>query len=169
VVIGVVIDVMPRHPPSPMTTRPSSSWATVWRATMTSLRLPGQHWPATTTRRRSALMMIWVLTLRRQFLLVAVIAWSCAGIRVPSTMHGWLLLLGVSISASGGTRWQMMRSAVDWLVPNGAAGARVVRLGAPAATTRWPLLNKQHSAHPRTDQAKNLDVAGPAENNQPPS
>jgi hypothetical protein len=24
----------------------------VWRATMTSLRLPGQHWPATTTRRR---------------------------------------------------------------------------------------------------------------------
>ena len=23
----------------------------------------------------------------------------------------------------------------------------------PAATTRWPLLSKQHSAHPRTDQA----------------
>jgi len=38
----------------------------------------------------------------------------------------------------------------------------------PAATTRWPLLNKQHSAHPRTDQT-HLDVAGPAENNQPPS
>jgi hypothetical protein len=36
----------------------------------------------------------------------------------------------------------------------------------PAATTRWPLLNKQHSAHPRTDQAR-LDVADPAENNQP--
>ena len=38
----------------------------------------------------------------------------------------------------------------------------------PAATTRWPLLSKQHSAHPRTDQA-HLDVARPAENNQPPS
>jgi hypothetical protein len=34
---------------------------------------------------------------------------------------------------------------------------------------RWPLLNKQHSAHPRTAQAHSLDVAGPAENNQPPS
>jgi hypothetical protein len=39
----------------------------------------------------------------------------------------------------------------------------------PAATTRWPLLNKQHPAHPRTDQDPFLDVAGPAENNQPPS
>jgi hypothetical protein len=39
----------------------------------------------------------------------------------------------------------------------------------PAATTRWPLLNKQHPAHPRTDQPKSLDVAGPAENNQPPN
>ena len=39
----------------------------------------------------------------------------------------------------------------------------------PAATSRWLLLNKQHSAHPRTDQAEKLDVAGPAESNQPPS
>jgi hypothetical protein len=39
----------------------------------------------------------------------------------------------------------------------------------PAATTRWPLLSEQHSAYPRTDQAPSLDVAGPAENNQPPS
>jgi hypothetical protein len=39
----------------------------------------------------------------------------------------------------------------------------------PAATTRWPLLSKQHSAHPRTDQAPSLDVTGPAENNSPPS
>ncbi|HEX3545077.1 MAG TPA: transposase [Mycobacterium sp.] len=40
----------------------------------------------------------------------------------------------------------------------------------PAATTRWwPLLNKQHTAHPRTDQAESLDVAGPVEHNQPPS
>ena len=39
----------------------------------------------------------------------------------------------------------------------------------PAATTRWPLLSKQHSAHPRTDQATGLDVAGPAENNSPTS
>jgi hypothetical protein len=38
----------------------------------------------------------------------------------------------------------------------------------PAATTRWPLLNKQQSAYPRTDQA-HLDVADPAENNRPPS
>lgn len=38
-----------------------------------------------------------------------------------------------------------------------------------AATTRWPLLSKQHSANPRTDQTQSLDVAGPAENNQPPS
>jgi hypothetical protein len=34
----------------------------------------------------------------------------------------------------------------------------------PAATTRWPLLSKQHPTHPRTDQARR-DVAGPAENN----
>jgi hypothetical protein len=39
----------------------------------------------------------------------------------------------------------------------------------PAATTRWPLLSTQHSAHPRTAQAHGLDVAGPAENNQLPS
>jgi hypothetical protein len=38
----------------------------------------------------------------------------------------------------------------------------------PAATTQWPLLSKQHSAYLRTDQAR-LDVADPAENNQPPS
>ena len=38
----------------------------------------------------------------------------------------------------------------------------------PAATTRWPLLSEQHSAHPRTDQAC-LDVAGPTENNSTPS
>jgi hypothetical protein len=38
----------------------------------------------------------------------------------------------------------------------------------PAAAIRRPLLNKQHPAHPRTDQA-GLDVAGPAENNQHPS
>jgi hypothetical protein len=39
----------------------------------------------------------------------------------------------------------------------------------PAATPRWPLLSKQHSAHPRTDQTQSLDVAGPAEKNGPPS
>jgi orotate phosphoribosyltransferase/AMMECR1 domain-containing protein len=39
----------------------------------------------------------------------------------------------------------------------------------PAATTGWPLLSKQHSTHPRTDQAPILDVAGPVENNQPPN
>jgi hypothetical protein len=39
----------------------------------------------------------------------------------------------------------------------------------PAATTRWPLLSKQHPAYPRTDQAESLDGAGPAENNQHPS
>jgi hypothetical protein len=33
----------------------------------------------------------------------------------------------------------------------------------PAATTRWPLLNTRHSAHPRTDPDPFLDVAGPAE------
>jgi hypothetical protein len=38
----------------------------------------------------------------------------------------------------------------------------------PAATIRWPLLSKQHSAYPRTAQAHGLDVADPAENNQPP-
>jgi hypothetical protein len=37
----------------------------------------------------------------------------------------------------------------------------------PAATTRWPLLNKQHSAHPRTDQAESLDVVEPAETTSP--
>jgi hypothetical protein len=47
-----VIDVMPRYPPSPKTTRSSRKCVTVWRATMTSLRLPGQHCPATITRRR---------------------------------------------------------------------------------------------------------------------
>ncbi|PBA68883.1 hypothetical protein CKJ76_26050 [Mycobacterium avium] len=39
----------------------------------------------------------------------------------------------------------------------------------PAATPRWPLLNKQHPAHPRTAHAQSVDVAGPAENNQQPS
>ena len=39
----------------------------------------------------------------------------------------------------------------------------------PAATTRWPLLSKQHSAHPRTAQAFSLDVAGPAEKGSLPS
>ena len=39
----------------------------------------------------------------------------------------------------------------------------------PAATLRRPLLSKQHSTHPRTDQAHSLDVAGPVENNQPPN
>jgi hypothetical protein len=39
----------------------------------------------------------------------------------------------------------------------------------PAATSRWPLLSKQHSTHPRTDQAPSLDVAGPVENSQPPN
>ena len=39
-------------------------------------------------------MMIWVLTLRPQFLLMAVMDWSCTGIRVPSMIHvppwiGW--------------------------------------------------------------------------------
>jgi hypothetical protein len=37
----------------------------------------------------------------------------------------------------------------------------------PAAATRWPLLSKQHSAHPRTARAPRLDVAGPAEKNSP--
>jgi len=41
-----------RYPPSPRMTRRSRSCATVWRATTTSLRLPGQHWPAAITRRR---------------------------------------------------------------------------------------------------------------------
>jgi hypothetical protein len=41
--------------------------------------------------------------------------------------------------------------------PVGVGSART------AATTQWPLLNKQHSAHPRSS----MDVAGPAENNQP--
>lgn len=51
--------------------------------------------------------------------------------------------------------------------------ARAMRDGFPmtdrpgsAATTRRPLLNKQHPAHPRTEQDTILDVAGPAENNQ---
>jgi hypothetical protein len=39
----------------------------------------------------------------------------------------------------------------------------------PAATRWWPLLSKQHSAHPRTDQTKSLVVTGPAENNSPTS
>lgn len=39
----------------------------------------------------------------------------------------------------------------------------------PAATTRWPLLSKQHSASPRTDQTTRLDVADPAQNNQTPN
>ena len=43
------------------------------------------------------------------------------------------------------------------------------RPGPAATTTRWSLLSKQHSAHPRTDQTHSLDVAGSAENNQPPS
>ncbi len=34
---------------------------------------------------------------------------------------------------------------------------------------RWPLLSKQHSAHPRTDQAESLDVAGPAGTDSPTS
>ena len=50
---------------SPGTTRPSSSCTTVVRATMTSLRLPGQHRPTVMTRRAWAQMMIWVLMLRR--------------------------------------------------------------------------------------------------------
>ena len=33
----------------------------------------------------------------------------------------------------------------------------------------WPLLSKQHSAHPRTDQTPSLDVAGPAEKDSPTS
>jgi hypothetical protein len=33
----------------------------------------------------------------------------------------------------------------------------------------WPLLSKQHSAHPRTDHASSLDVAGPAEKDSLPS
>lgn len=33
----------------------------------------------------------------------------------------------------------------------------------------WPLLNKRHPAHPRTDHAPSVDVTGPAENNQHPS
>jgi hypothetical protein len=43
------------------------------------------------------------------------------------------------------------------------------RPGPAATTTRWPLLSKQHLAHPRTDQTQSLDVAGTAETNQPPS
>jgi hypothetical protein len=69
-------------------------------------------------------MMIWVLTLRRWLLLLAVMVWWCTGIGVASMIHGWLLS-----SASGpsvGTRREMMRSTADWLVPNGAARARVV-------------------------------------------
>ncbi len=32
----------------------------------------------------------------------------------------------------------------------------------PAATTRWPLPNKRHPAHPRTDHAHHVDVTEPA-------
>ena len=37
----------------------------------------------------------------------------------------------------------------------------------PAATTWWPLLSKQHPAHPRTGEAPRLDVTGPAEKDSP--
>jgi hypothetical protein len=33
----------------------------------------------------------------------------------------------------------------------------------------WPLLSKQHSAHPRTDQALSLDITGPAEKDRYPT
>jgi hypothetical protein len=39
----------------------------------------------------------------------------------------------------------------------------------PAVTNRWPLLSKQYSTHPRTDQAQPLDVMGTVENNQTPN
>src|SRR6202165_3007194 len=60
---------------------------------------------------------------------MAVIDWSCTGIRVLSIIHGplWRWALGRSVSASIGTKWGMMRSTADWLVPNSAASARVVR------------------------------------------
>ena len=48
----VVIVVMPRCPRSPRISWPVSMCATVARATVTLLRLPGQHRPASTTRRR---------------------------------------------------------------------------------------------------------------------
>lgn len=98
---------MPRYPLSLRTAcLPVSRWVAVWRATMTSLRLPGQQCPTAMTRRLWALMMIWVLTLRRYFLLMAVIDWSCAGMRVPSMPHGWVLSSGVDYRelASAGTR-----------------------------------------------------------------
>ncbi len=43
--------------------------------------------------------------------------------------------------------------------PDGAGPART------GSHPRWPLLGKQHSAYPRTDQATSLDVTEPAENN----
>jgi len=42
-----------------------NSCATVWRATMTSLRLAGRQRPTATTVRRCTPMTMWVLTLRR--------------------------------------------------------------------------------------------------------
>jgi hypothetical protein len=54
---------MPRYRPSPRIGRvPSSRWATVRRATMTSLRLPGQQRPTVIRVRRCAPLTIWVLT-----------------------------------------------------------------------------------------------------------
>ncbi|WP_257000437.1 transposase [Mycobacterium avium] len=47
--------------------------------------------------------------------------------------------------------------------PDGVGSART------GSHPRWPLLNKQHPAHPRTAHAQSVDVAGPAENNQQPS
>jgi hypothetical protein len=46
---------------------------------------------------------------------------------------------------------------------------QVLNRPGPAATTQWPLLSTRHSAHPRTDQTQNLDVAGPAEKDNPQS
>jgi hypothetical protein len=56
-------------------------------------------------------MMIWVLMLRRWFLLMAVIDWSCTGIRVSSMIHGWLLVSGAQ--CAGQHRHQVMDDPVD--------------------------------------------------------
>jgi hypothetical protein len=64
-------------------------------------------------------MMIWALTLRRQFLLMAVIDWSCTGIWVPSMIHGWLLGSAVGRSAR-----QYRHQVMDGAVHRGLAGVK---------------------------------------------
>jgi hypothetical protein len=61
---------------------------------------------------------------------MAVIDWSCTGIRVPSIIQGPDAAGRIGLSRLDQHRHHVIDdvASVDWLVPNSAASAQVVRL-----------------------------------------